>query len=84
MELTMIERTQELRSKLWASEIAASIGTAITTIGFSDGTNVIIDSGSAIVVLQESNSLVKIVNYGTQKIWIIDLTLVSKVTYNIN
>lgn len=80
----MIERTQELRSKLWANEIAASIGTAITTIGFSDGTNVIIDSGSAMVALQESNSLAKIVNYGTQKIWIIDLTLISKITYNIS
>lgn len=77
----MIERTIELRSKIWSNELAGSIGTNVVTIGFIDGTFEVIDSGSTILALDQSNSIIKIVHYANNKVWILDLTLVSKITY---
>lgn len=77
----MEDRERQLRSKIWSNELAAGIGTCSTTISFANNDDVVIDSGSAMIALDQTNTIVKVVNYGNGKTWIIDLVDITKISY---
>lgn len=77
----MDDRVNQIRSTIWSDELLAGIGTQATTVNFMNGTDVVIDAGSVMIALDRTNTVIKIVNSGNGKVWIIDLVDVRGISY---